>query len=224
MTTIIPEQDKLGPLASPPPAATSPSYGDPAALRAIVLAAVNDALEPARSARARAGARPGAAVHDVRKAIRRTRAIVDLLGNTLPRRERKDLRKALVQARRSLGPARDLAVASDTLVHVAKAPEVAPAASAIVAAARADAPPLDSVADDVNRAIDVALAQGEALAAALAAPARRPSARIAPRIAGAAAPRSSRTSCRSSVTCPPPRSSARGCRSSTTSWARSSIA
>jgi CHAD domain-containing protein len=167
MTTIIPEQDKLGPLASPPPAATSPSYGDPVALRAIILTAVKDALEPARSAKARAGARPGAAVHDVRKAIRRTRAIVDLLSNTLPRRERKDLRKALVQARRSLGPARDLAVASDALIEVAKAPEVAPAAAAIVSAARADAPSLDSVADDVSRAIDVALAQGEALAAAL---------------------------------------------------------
>jgi CHAD domain-containing protein len=167
MTTIIPEQDKLGPLATPPPASTSPSYGDPVALRAIVLAAVKDALEPARSAKARAGARPAAAVHDVRKAIRRTRAIVDLLGDTLPRRERKDLRKALVQARRSLGPARDLAVASDALVQVAKAPEIAPAAAAIVAAARADAPSLDSVADDVARAIDVALAQGDAIAAAL---------------------------------------------------------
>lgn len=167
MTTIIPEQDKLGPLASPPPTVTSPTYGDPAALRSVVLAAVKDALEPARTARARAGARPAAAVHDVRKAIRRARAIVDLLGDTLPRRERKDLRKALVQARRSLGPARDLTVASDVLAQVAKAPEVAPAAGAIVAAARADAPSLDSVADDVNRAIDVALAQGDALAAAL---------------------------------------------------------
>ena len=167
MTTIIPEQDKLGPLATPPAAVTSPAYGDPVALRAIVLAAVQDALEPARSARAHAGARPGAAVHDVRKAIRRTRAIVDLLGRTLPRRERKDLRDALVQARRSLGPARDLAVASDALVQVAKAPEVAPAAAAIVAAARADAPSEGSIADDVHRAIDVALAQGEALAAAL---------------------------------------------------------
>ncbi|HUQ03185.1 MAG TPA: CHAD domain-containing protein [Kofleriaceae bacterium] len=167
MTSIIPEQDRLGPLATPAPAAASPAYGDPVALRAVVLAAVKDALEPARSARSRAGARPAAAVHDVRKAIRRTRALVDLLSHTLPRRERKDLLKALVGARRSLGPARDLAVASDTLVDVARAPEIAPAAAAIVAAARADAPSLDSVADDVNRAIDVALAQGEALAAAL---------------------------------------------------------
>ncbi len=167
MTTIIPEQDRLGPLASTPPATSTPSYGDPVALRAVVLAAVKNALEPARAARAHADARPAAAVHEVRKAIRRVRAIVELLGNTLPRRERKDLRKALVQARRSLGPARDLAVASDALVEVATAPEVAPAAAAIVAAARADAPPAGGIVDDINRAIDVALAQGDALAAAL---------------------------------------------------------
>lgn len=167
MTTIIAEHDKLGPLASPPPVVTTPSYGDPVALRAIVLAAVKDALDPARTARARAGTAPTAAVHDVRKAIRRARAIVDLLGDTLPRRERKDIRKALVEARRSLGPARDLSVASDALIQVAQATEVAAAAAAIVAAARADAPSLESVADDVNRAVDVALAQGDALAAAL---------------------------------------------------------
>lgn len=167
MTTIIPEPDKLGPLASAPPAVTPPAYGDSVALRSIVLAAVKDALEPARTARTRASSAPTAAVHDVRKAIRRARAIVDLLGDTLPRRERKDIRKALVQARRSLGPARDLSVASDTLTKVAQAPEVAPAAAAIVAAARVDAPSLESIADDVNRAVEVALAQGDALAAAL---------------------------------------------------------
>lgn len=167
MTTIIPERDKLGPLASPPPAVTTPAYGDPTSLRAIVLAAVKDALEPARTARTRASSAPTAAVHDVRKAIRRARAIVDLLDDTLPRRERKDIRKALVTARRSLGPARDLSVASDALTKVAEAPEVAPAAAAIVAAARSDAPTLESIAEDVNRAVDVALAQGDALTAAL---------------------------------------------------------
>ena len=49
MTTIIPEQDRLGPLASTPPATSTPSYGDPVALRAVVLAAVKNALEIGRA-------------------------------------------------------------------------------------------------------------------------------------------------------------------------------
>ncbi len=167
MTTIIPEHDKLGPLATPPAPASSPSYGDGATLRTVVLTAVNEALEPARAARVRAATAPSVAVHEVRKAIRRARAIVDLVGSSLPRRERKDIRKALVEARRSLGPARDLTVASEALIRVATAPEVAPAATAIVAAARADAPSTQAVADDIDRAVAVALAQGEAITAAL---------------------------------------------------------
>lgn len=159
-TEAIPEHDKLGPLA--PPASARP-----ASLRAIVLAAVDEVLAPARAARDRVAADPTASVHDVRKAIRRTRAIVDLVAAALPRRERKDLRAALVAARRTLGPARDLTVASEALVEVAAAPDLAPAAAAIVAAARADAPSIEAVADDVARAVEVALAQGESLAAAL---------------------------------------------------------
>lgn len=164
----ITEPDRLGPLATaPPPPAASFSYSDRAAVRALVLDAIREAIEPARAARARAGSAPAAAVHDVRKALRRTRSILDVVGRALPRRERKDIRAALVDARRSLGPARDLAVASDALVKVATAPEVAPAAAAMVAAARADAPSQQSVADDVARVVDIALAQADAIAAAL---------------------------------------------------------
>ncbi len=164
----IAEPDRLGPLATAPPSATATvSYTDGAAVRALVLNAIRDAIEPARAARAKVNAAPAAAVHDVRKALRRTRSILDLVGDALPRRERKDIRAALVDARRSLGPARDLAVASDTLIQVATAPEVAPGAAAIVAAARADAPTTQSLADDVARVVDIALAQTEAIAAAL---------------------------------------------------------
>jgi len=165
----IAEPDRLGPLAAPPPptAAAAAAATDGAAVRALVLDAIRDALEPARAARGRVAAAPAAAVHDVRKALRRARSILDLVGAALPRRERKDIRAALVDARRSLGPARDLAVAGDALIQVATAPEVAPAAAAMVAAARADAPSHDSVADDVARAIDIAVAQADAIAAAL---------------------------------------------------------
>lgn len=162
----IAEPDRLGPLAAPQPApAPPPSFADGAAIRALVLAAIRDAVEPVRAARARAGSAD--AVHEVRKALRRTRALLDLIGDVLPRRERKDIRAALVDARRSLGPARDLAVAGKALEKVATASEVAPAAAAIVTAARADAPAEQSTADDLARAVDVALAQADAIAAAL---------------------------------------------------------
>lgn len=169
ITEAIPEHDKLGPLK--PPAAPAPSLaaGDGAALRALVLAAVTDALAPARVARDRAAAEPAPAVHEARKAIRRTRALVDLVGEALPGGDRKTIRRALVEARRSLGPARDLTVASEALIAVATAPEVGPAAAAIVGAARADAPSLSTVAEDVARAVDIALAQAQTMAAALPA-------------------------------------------------------
>jgi CHAD domain-containing protein len=146
---------------------TATSFADGAAVRGLILAALRDAVEPARTARGRVAATPAAAVHDVRKALRRTRALLELIGRALPRRERKDIRAALVAARRSLGPARDLAVASEALIKQVTAPEVAPAAALIVAAARADAPSTQSVADDIGRAIDVAVAQHDAIIAAL---------------------------------------------------------
>jgi CHAD domain-containing protein len=162
----IAEPDRLGPLATPQ-TPTATSYADGAAVRALVMSAIRDAIEPARAARTRVHSAPAAAVHDVRKALRRIRSILELVGGALPRRERKDIRAALVDARRSLGPARDLAVASDALVKVATAPELAAAAAAIVAAARADAPSNHSLADDVGRVVDLAEAQVDAIAAAL---------------------------------------------------------
>ena len=159
-----PEHDKLGPLATRAPGPVS--FDDGAAVRAHVLAAVHDALEPARVARTRIATDPGGSVHEVRKAIRRTRAIVDLVASALPRRERRDIRDALREARRTLGPSRDLTVASTLLLAIAD-DDQATGAAAIVAAAQADAPPASAIAEDVDRAVDVALAQADAIAAAL---------------------------------------------------------
>ncbi|HVK71774.1 MAG TPA: CHAD domain-containing protein [Kofleriaceae bacterium] len=130
-----PEHDKLGPLATRAPGPVS--FDDGAAVRAHVLAAVHDALEPARVARTRIATDPGGSVHEVRKAIRRTRAIVDLVASALPRRERRDIRDALREARRTLGPSRDLTVASKLLLAIADDDQAAGAA-AIAAAAQAD--------------------------------------------------------------------------------------
>ncbi len=164
-TEPYPEHDKLGPLAVAAPGATS--YGDGTQIRAHVLAAVREAVEPARAARARAATDPSTAVHEVRKAIRRTRALVDLIGDALPRSERRDIIRALRDARRTLGQSRDLTVASTALIDLTKDTTLAPVATAIVKSAQAEAPAVDAVADDVIRAVEVALTQADAIAAAL---------------------------------------------------------
>lgn len=163
----IPEPDRLGPLATSPAPRAPISFTDGAAVRAAVLAAVHDAVEPARAALREVGKTPAKAVHDVRKSLRRTRALLDLIGGVLPKRERKDIRAALIEARRTLGPARDLDVAGDVLMKLATEAEVAADAAVIIAAARADAVASPSVADDVARAVTVAEAQGAAIVAAL---------------------------------------------------------
>src|SRR4051812_5956638 len=114
-TTAYPERDKLGLL---------PTAADDT-LRARVIRAATDALATARAAELRSKVAPHEAVHEVRKALRRLRALVDLVGDTLPDTERKDLARGLSNARRSLGPARDQEVARELLRHAAAAPELA---------------------------------------------------------------------------------------------------
>lgn len=163
----IPEPDRLGPLAHSPAPRAPMSFADGAAVRAAILAAVHDAIEPARAALREVGRAPAKAVHDVRKSLRRTRALLDLIGGVLPKQERKDIRLALIEARRTLGAARDLDVAGDVLMKLAAEAEVAADASVILSAARADAMTQPIVADDVARAVMVAEAQGAAIIAAL---------------------------------------------------------
>ena len=58
------------------------------------------------------------AVHGYRKALRRARAIFKLFATELAGRERREIWRALTEARRALGDARDHAVANDVLGQI----------------------------------------------------------------------------------------------------------
>lgn len=152
------EHDKLGPL-------TTPTADD--SLRSRVVRAATDALAAARAAELRSTTQPHHAVHEVRKALRRLRALVDLVARALPKSERRDLTRGLSAARRSLGPARDQEVARDLLRDAAAAPELAAPVAAIISSAEPDRPADEVIAADVARAVAEAGKHADALIAAL---------------------------------------------------------
>jgi hypothetical protein len=87
-------------------------------LRRALFLEFRTAAEDVRQAAADAETSLGRAVHEYRKALRRARALLRLLGDELPKGDRRDIRRALTDARRSLGAARDHAVANDVLAQV----------------------------------------------------------------------------------------------------------
>jgi len=72
------------------------------------------------------------AVHDYRKALRRARAVLSLVAGSLPKSERRAVRKALQDARRAVSHARDHAVAPDALATLPLAEVEREAANAIL--------------------------------------------------------------------------------------------
>lgn len=173
MTTSPPDLAAGGPVAAPAPepAAPGPSPAAPPPplagpeVRARVLTELKDAVAAARAADARASTDPAGAVHEVRKALRRMRALVDAVAPALARDDRRRLRSALVEARRTLGPARDRTVAHLALTEVPA--ELADHARAVVAASAEQAPPPAAELEVLARAVAEADAQAVALAAAL---------------------------------------------------------
>jgi hypothetical protein len=87
-------------------------------LRRALFLEFRTAAEDVRQAAADAETSLGRAVHEYRKGLRRARALLRLLGDELPKGDRRDLRRALTDARRSLGTARDHAVANDVLAQI----------------------------------------------------------------------------------------------------------
>jgi len=79
-------------------------------LREAVLAAFRRALVHARRAARSAGADPVHAVHEYRKSLRRSRAVVALLSPALGRRGARGLRDRLQAAFAATGPLRDASV------------------------------------------------------------------------------------------------------------------
>src|SRR2546430_16400376 len=111
---MTPGQEKIGPLG----VKASVLDNEPELRRALVreFAATADA---ARDAAAKAERGAATAVHDYRKALRRARAVLSLVSDALPKSERRAVRRALREARRALGTARDHAVAPETLGQLA---------------------------------------------------------------------------------------------------------
>lgn len=154
------EQDKLGPIPAPDANAATGLGAD---LRATLVEAFRAAIADA----ATAAKLPAIdeSVHELRKALRRARASVHLVRDTLARDDRRDLTRALADARQLLSATRDLDVAPGVLATVELPPEARATADAIVLAARAAAPS----PDEVRRHIEDAAARVAHLADVMAA-------------------------------------------------------
>ena len=152
------EHDVIGPLVV---------GHDHRGVRTRLLREFRVAVDAARTAAATSGQDFITAVHEYRKALRRARALVELVGATLPKHERKSILEALRDARSALSAARDHAVAPGVLGAMALGePERAVADAVLLAATQAS--PADSDGEILLReGAARAAAQADALEAAL---------------------------------------------------------
>ncbi len=161
---VYAEDDKLGPLGG-----KRPVIDDPAELRRALVAEFHAAADAARDAAAAVDYSATTAVHDYRKALRRARAVLSLVSDALPRSERRAVRRALRDARRSLSTTRDHSVAPDA-VNALKLDEAEQATmTLIMSTAGESAPPVAEIKQLLAEGAARAAAQVEALEAALPA-------------------------------------------------------
>jgi CHAD domain-containing protein len=106
-------------------------------------------------------------VHASRKALRRARAVLDLVGGALPKGERRAVRTALQEARRALSTVRDHAVAPETLGHMALDDEDRATANRVLANAAEAMPAVAEIKQLLAESAARAAAQAEALQAAV---------------------------------------------------------
>lgn len=156
------EEDKLGVLG-----ATLPTLRDAPQLRVAVVEAFRGVAKDAREAAAGVDHDPAAAVHALRKTLRRGRAMLSMIARELPKNERRAVRDALREARRGLGTTRDHAVAPETLGKLPLGEEDREVANRILATAGEAVPPLAEIEDLLKAGAKVAQEQADALAAAL---------------------------------------------------------
>lgn len=157
--------------APPPDAHPDTTHLGPIAtddsLRARVVRAAAAALTDARAALTTAAADPHEATHAVRKSLRKLRALVELVGGALPKRDRADIARGLGDARRALGPARDQHVARAVVDGVAAQHELAATATALHATAAPDQVTAEALVAELERAVAEAATHVDALTAAL---------------------------------------------------------
>ncbi|HVK82515.1 MAG TPA: CHAD domain-containing protein [Kofleriaceae bacterium] len=161
-TTGYREEDKLGPLG----AKVSAIY-DASELRKTLVRAFAAAVQDAKDAANEVEHGPTKAVHDARKALRRARAVLELVAGALPKHERSAVRKALQEARRALSTARDHAVAPDTAGELALGEEDRGTARRVLELAAEAVPAMSELKQLVAESAARAAAQLEALEAAL---------------------------------------------------------
>jgi CHAD domain-containing protein len=154
------EHDKLGPLG----AKTSVIDND-TELRRALIAEFSAATDATRAAAGNADAQT--AVHEYRKALRRARAVLSLVADALPKSERRAVRRALQEARRAVGHARDHVVAPETLATLPLAEVEREAANAILATAHEAKPQGAEIKQLLAEGAARTAAQLEALQAAL---------------------------------------------------------
>ncbi len=156
------EHDKLGPLGG-----KQAVLDNDAELRQVLVAEFAATATAAREAAGQVDKGAATAVHSYRKALRRARAVLALLARALPKSERRAVRRALAEARRALGSARDHTVAPETLSQLPLGDVERATAKAIVDAAAQAMPPIAEIKQLLAEGAARAAAQVEALEAAL---------------------------------------------------------
>lgn len=156
------EEDKLGPLG-----AKVSALWDPKDLRKTLVREFNAAVTKAKEAASSVDQGATIAVHEARKALRRARAVLSMVAGALPKGERRAVRAALQEARRSLSTARDHAVAPETLASIALSDEDRATAKRVLDNAADALPPTQELKQLLAEAATRAAAQAEALEAAL---------------------------------------------------------
>jgi CHAD domain-containing protein len=158
-----PEDDKLGPLGI-----QASVIQDATLLRGVLIRAFETAAHEARDAVADVDkGSPAAAVHESRKALRRARAVLGLVGGALPKSERRAVKTALQEARRALSTVRDHAVAPETLAQLALDDADRETANRVLANAAESMPATAEIKQLLAESAARAAAQAEALQAAL---------------------------------------------------------
>ena len=157
-----PEHDKLGPLGQ-----KRSAIQDAAALRGTLVRAFEAATQDARDAVGAVDADATAAVHQSRKALRRARAVLGLVGAALPSSEQRAVKAALQEARRALSTIRDHAVAPETLAQLALDDGDRATARRVLANAALAMPALAETKQLLAESAARAAAQAEALQTAL---------------------------------------------------------
>jgi CHAD domain-containing protein len=157
-----PEQDKLGPLGI-----KTSAIHDAATMRHALVRAFEAAAHEARDAVGAVEKSASSAVHDSRKALRRARAVLGLLGAALPKSERRAVKSALQEARRALSTVRDHAVAPETLAQLTLDEEDRATANLVLANAAEAMPAVAEIKQLLAESAARAAAQAEALQAAL---------------------------------------------------------